>query len=94
MFEGPAFNRPVRGNPGRRSRNDEVQDAPRHVDDLANRLVREEGRHPGVGPGELEMLVRTNAIAMLDLDPADLAPPDQAPADLAPPDPTRLGALR
>ena len=28
-----------------------------------------------VGPGELEMLVRTNAIAMLDLDPADLAPP-------------------
>jgi predicted TIM-barrel fold metal-dependent hydrolase len=33
-----------------------------------------------VGPGELEMLVRTNAIAMLDLDPADLAPAAQAPA--------------
>jgi hypothetical protein len=30
------------------------------------------------------MLVRTNAIAMLDLDPADLAPPDL----------TRQGALR
>jgi predicted TIM-barrel fold metal-dependent hydrolase len=27
-----------------------------------------------VGPGEIEMLVRTNAIAMLGLDPADLRP--------------------
>jgi hypothetical protein len=27
-----------------------------------------------VTPGELEMLVRTNAITMLDLDPADLRP--------------------
>src|ERR1700677_5210020 len=34
-----------------------------------------------VGPGELEMLVRTNAIAMLDLDPADLAPTDLVPVD-------------
>jgi hypothetical protein len=60
-------------------------------------LVAEIGAR--VGPGELEMLVRTNAIAMLDLDPSDLAPADLAPAadltraDLTPADLTRQGAL-
>ena len=39
-----------------------------HTADLVARIGER------VGPGELEMLVRTNAIDMLGLDPSDLRP--------------------
>ena len=44
-------------------------DTPKLVAEIAERVT----------PDELEMLVRTNAIAMLDLDPADLRPPGSIP---------------